>query len=280
MLLAVASVLFSHEPARSAQSLPGLSLYLLLPIAMDTLRRRDQARGAPPDAVRGRVLESLYSFWQYGRGRGVLADRIRGGLSHYMTFSGIAMIAGCLLLGLAARGTRPPPVDRGPLSRPVRRDRADADARRLRRDAGGARGLPGGAPAAGSARGDSSRRGPDRRLPAGRPAAIRLDRGPPGRDQPGPHRDGARRPADDRRPADLRPRSGDDQELLRALPRRGRSPLAGAAPSQQRAPDRRRHGHLRRGRLPGDRGARSGPHDRPIAGDASRGIAAFLWAGP
>ena len=108
MLLAVASVLFSHEPARSAQSLPGLSLYLLLPIAMDTVRSRDQARGLLLTLAAVGVLESLYSFWQYGRGRGVLADRIRGGLSHYMTFSAIAMIAGCLLLAwlLEERGRR------------------------------------------------------------------------------------------------------------------------------------------------------------------------------
>ena len=108
VLLAVASVLFSHEPARSAQSLPGLSLYLLLPIAMDTLRRREQAPRLLLTLAAVGVLESLYSFWQYGRGRGVLADRIRGGLSHYMTFSGIAMIAGCLLLAylLEERGRR------------------------------------------------------------------------------------------------------------------------------------------------------------------------------
>ncbi|MFN2386186.1 MAG: O-antigen ligase family protein [Thermoanaerobaculia bacterium] len=107
-LFAAASVLFSHDPAESARSLPGLLLFLLVPVVIDTVRRRDDARRLLFALAAVGLVESLYSLWQYGRGRGVLADRIRGGLSHYMTFSGIAMIGGCLLLAwlLEERGRR------------------------------------------------------------------------------------------------------------------------------------------------------------------------------
>jgi O-antigen ligase len=107
-MLAAVSVLFSHDPAQSARSLPGLLLFLLVPIAIDTVRRPEAARRLLLALAAAGVVESLYSLWQYGAGRGVLADRIRGGLSHYMTFSGIAMVAGCLLLAwlLEERGRR------------------------------------------------------------------------------------------------------------------------------------------------------------------------------
>jgi O-antigen ligase len=107
-MLSAVSVLFSHDPARSARSLPGLLLFLLIPVAIDTVRRRGPARLLFLAVAAVGVAESLYSLWQYGRGRGLLADRIRGGLSHYMTFSGIAMIGGCLLLAwlLEERGRR------------------------------------------------------------------------------------------------------------------------------------------------------------------------------
>jgi O-antigen ligase len=42
--------------------------------------------------------------WQFLHGGDDLGNRIRATLSHYMTFSGLASVAGCLLLGLALEG--------------------------------------------------------------------------------------------------------------------------------------------------------------------------------
>jgi O-antigen ligase len=108
VMLAAVSVLFSHDPAQSAVTLPGLLLFLLVPVAIDTVRRQDQARQVLLAVAAVGLIESLYSLWQYAHGGGLLTDRIRGGLSHYMTFSAIAMIAGCLLLAwvLEERGRR------------------------------------------------------------------------------------------------------------------------------------------------------------------------------
>ena len=51
----------------------------------------------------GGVL-ALLGIWQFLHGGDDLGNRIRGTLSHYMTFSGLAMIAACLLLGFALEG--------------------------------------------------------------------------------------------------------------------------------------------------------------------------------
>ncbi len=54
-------------------------------------------------AASGTVL-ALLGVWQFFHGADDLGNRIRAGLSHYMTLSGLATVAAGLLLGLALEG--------------------------------------------------------------------------------------------------------------------------------------------------------------------------------
>lgn len=101
VLLVACSAAFSVDPARSARAVPGLSLLLLIPLTIDTLRRRASARLLLAALAAGGTLIALVGLWQYARGAGDLHNRIRGGLSHYMTFSAITMTAGCILAAFA-----------------------------------------------------------------------------------------------------------------------------------------------------------------------------------
>jgi O-antigen ligase len=105
-LLIVLATIFSHDPAKSVKHLAGISLLLVLPIAMDLVS--DPARGRKVFLALGAsgIVLSLVGFWQFAHGGNDLENRIRATLSHYMTFSGLVMIAGFLLLGFAleARG--------------------------------------------------------------------------------------------------------------------------------------------------------------------------------
>jgi putative inorganic carbon (hco3(-)) transporter len=107
-LFTALSGFFSTDPAITARHLPGLSLLLILPIAMDLVRDAARARALVFALVGGAGAESLLAVWQFLHGGAALGNRIRGTLSHYMTFSGLAMIAGCVLLGFLfeARGRR------------------------------------------------------------------------------------------------------------------------------------------------------------------------------
>jgi O-antigen ligase len=100
----VLSAVFSEDPARSCRHLPGLSLLLLVPMAMDLVDGVPRARTVfLAMAASGSAL-ALLGIWQFVHGGDALQSRIRGTLSHYMTFSGIALIAGCILLGFALEG--------------------------------------------------------------------------------------------------------------------------------------------------------------------------------
>lgn len=100
-LLVLCSALFSLDPVRSAKAVPGLSILLALPIAIDTLRRPAAARLLLAAVAVGGTAMAIVGLWQYARGAGALHDRIRGGTSHYMTFSAITMTAGCVLAAFA-----------------------------------------------------------------------------------------------------------------------------------------------------------------------------------
>jgi len=108
VLLVLASAVFSKDPSRSLKPLPGLSLFLLLPIAMDLVDKSVKARTVFFALAAGEAALALVGFWQYTRGGDDLHNRIRATLSHYMTFSGLMIVAGCLLLGflLEERGRR------------------------------------------------------------------------------------------------------------------------------------------------------------------------------
>jgi O-antigen ligase len=107
-LLTVLSVAFSREPSVSAGHVPGLSLLLLVPVAMDLCDDVSRTRGVLLALGASAVILSLLAIWQFLHGGDDLNNRIRATLSHYMTFSGLATIGSCLLLGLALedRGRR------------------------------------------------------------------------------------------------------------------------------------------------------------------------------
>ncbi len=107
-LFTALSTLFSRDPAASVRHLAGISLLLLLPIAMDLSDEPSKARTLFLALSANAAILSLIGFWQFAHGGDGLENRIMGTLSHWMTFSGLTMIAGCLLLGFAfeERGPR------------------------------------------------------------------------------------------------------------------------------------------------------------------------------
>ena len=98
-LLTALSTIFSRDPAASVRHLAGLSLLLVLVIAMDLLDEPRKARLIFLALSANAVILSLIGFWQFAHGGNDLENRIMATLSHWMTFSGLTMIAGCLLLG-------------------------------------------------------------------------------------------------------------------------------------------------------------------------------------
>jgi O-antigen ligase len=107
-LLTALSTLFSRDPAASAEHLAGILLLLLLPIAMDLIDEPRKARAVFLALSANAVVLSVIGFWQFAHGGDDLENRIMATLSNWMTFSGLTMIAGCLLLGFAfeSRGRR------------------------------------------------------------------------------------------------------------------------------------------------------------------------------
>lgn len=106
--LTVLSAVFSRDSAQSARHLPGLALFLLVPIAMDLLDTPARARTLFLALAASGCALAAVGIWQFFNGGDDLDNRIRATLSHYMTFSGLTMIAACLLLGMALeeRGRR------------------------------------------------------------------------------------------------------------------------------------------------------------------------------
>jgi len=97
----VLSTIFSRDPAASARHVAGLSLLLILPITMDLADTLARARLLVLAIAANSVILSLIGFWQFARVGNDMENRIMATLSHWMTFSGLTMIAGCLLLGFA-----------------------------------------------------------------------------------------------------------------------------------------------------------------------------------
>ncbi len=107
LLLAIFTILsavFSRDPAASARHLGGLGLFLLVPATMDLVDRVGRARAVFLSLAASASALSAYGIWQFLHGGDDLQSRIRATLSHYMTFSGIALLAACLLLGFALEG--------------------------------------------------------------------------------------------------------------------------------------------------------------------------------
>ncbi len=100
-LFLILSTFFSRDPATSVQHLAGVVLLLGIPIAIDVLDRPERARAVFLALGAAGTLLSVVGFWQFAHGGDDLENRIMGPLSHYMTFSGLTMISGCVLLGFA-----------------------------------------------------------------------------------------------------------------------------------------------------------------------------------
>ncbi|MGE5277806.1 MAG: O-antigen ligase family protein [Acidobacteriota bacterium] len=95
------STLLSRDPRASARHVGGVTLLLLLPIAIDLLEDAGKARLLVAVLGVSGALISLYGFWQFAHGGSDLGNRITANLSIYMTFAGLTMLYGCLLLGFA-----------------------------------------------------------------------------------------------------------------------------------------------------------------------------------
>src|SRR5262245_10231240 len=100
-LLTILSAIFSTDPAASARHLGGLGLFLLVPATMDLVDRPERARILALSLSASAVVLSIDGIWQFLHGGDDLQSRIRATLSHYMTFSGIAVLASGVLLGFA-----------------------------------------------------------------------------------------------------------------------------------------------------------------------------------
>lgn len=103
VLLAVSTAL-SYDPRLSAHSLSDVFNLTTPVLAILLLRReRDVRRLAVGLMILGALL-AVAGLVQYALGYDDLDRRIRGSLSHYMTFSGVLLICDCLLLGWIAFG--------------------------------------------------------------------------------------------------------------------------------------------------------------------------------
>ena len=103
-LLVVLSVVFSLDPRASLRALPGLTLFLLVPITLDLVETEGRARALLLASAASGVGLAVLGLAGLASGGADLENRIRGPLSHYMTLSGLTMAAGCVLLGFFFAG--------------------------------------------------------------------------------------------------------------------------------------------------------------------------------
>ena len=93
------ATLFSRDPAVSVRHLAGVGLFLLIAVTIDLVDSPRKGRWLFLALGGNGCLLALLGVWQFAHGGDDLENRIRGTLSHYMTFSGLTMLAGCVLLG-------------------------------------------------------------------------------------------------------------------------------------------------------------------------------------
>jgi O-antigen ligase len=103
-LLVALSVVFSRDPSTSVRALPGLSLFLLVPITIDLVDKLRRARTVLLAVAANGSAMALLGLAQLARGGPDLQNRIHANLSHYMTLSGLTLLAGCLLLAFLFEG--------------------------------------------------------------------------------------------------------------------------------------------------------------------------------
>ena len=98
------SVVFSVDPRASVRALPSLSLFLLLPISIDLVDSLRRARAILLAVAASGTAMALFGLAQLARGGPNLQSRIHANLSHYMTLSGLTLLAGCVLLAFLFEG--------------------------------------------------------------------------------------------------------------------------------------------------------------------------------
>lgn len=99
VLLLLAAVLASTEPMRSVRALSEIFSLTTLPLALWFFGTEREARRLVDGVIVVAVLIAGSGLFQFLIGYGDIDNRIRGPLSHYMTFSGVLLIADLLLLG-------------------------------------------------------------------------------------------------------------------------------------------------------------------------------------
>ncbi len=100
----VVSIMASSQPAASLRAASELLNLFTLVLALLWVRGEADGRRLVDGLILVAVLLALAGLAQFGMGYGDMENRIRGPVSHYMTFAGILMIADLLLLSRMAVG--------------------------------------------------------------------------------------------------------------------------------------------------------------------------------
>lgn len=110
VVLLAASIVASTEPLVSARAISEVFSLATLLLALALIRGADEARKLTDGAILVAVGIAGAGLFQFLTGYGDLDNRIRGPLSHYMTFSGVLLVADLLLFARLAyaRGWRSP----------------------------------------------------------------------------------------------------------------------------------------------------------------------------
>jgi O-antigen ligase len=98
LLLLVVSIALSYEPRVSFEALRNLFTLVGLPLGLMLVRNARQARRIVDGVIIMAMLIAAFGLSQYLTSHGDIHDRIRGPLSHYMTFAGVLMLADVLLI--------------------------------------------------------------------------------------------------------------------------------------------------------------------------------------
>jgi O-antigen ligase len=103
-LLVASSVVFSTDSRASLRALPSLTLFLLVPITIDLVDDLRRARTILIAVAASGSAMALFGLAQLAREGTNLQNRIHANLSHYMTLSGLTLLAGCVLLAFLFEG--------------------------------------------------------------------------------------------------------------------------------------------------------------------------------
>lgn len=106
VLLSILSACFSTWPARSLSELKGLWTFALLPVALALFRREEDADLLLDGWKLTVAWLAIEGILEMARGAGGVDERIRGGMSSYMTFAGLMAPLAILLIARGASRIR------------------------------------------------------------------------------------------------------------------------------------------------------------------------------